>query len=129
MQRISGGLKVPKLMMDMFRGESSNAAGNVTLELTYVPKSVYDIIIPLAWSSTLLTYVIVDPASLAGKTLTAVVYKHMYHKADTPTGAQNSGGAGADPHSHALAYTSTIVATEIALSVALGTVRVHYEVG
>lgn len=34
-------------------------------------------------------------------------HTHAYDKADTPTGTANSGAAGADPHSHALTYTST----------------------
>lgn len=130
MQRYSDGLAVPKMMMDTFVGKTTGTGadvGKVWCELTYLPKNLDHIIVPpiVSVSGLLVESVLL---TLSGKTLEMWLVKHVYDKADTPTGIANSGGAGADPHSHAISHTQTDVLPLVLDNEALNTIRVHYTV-
>lgn len=100
MQRISDGLPVPKLMMDVFTGKITNPFGRITLDLTYTPKSINDIILGNGAPLTLnkLRYYIKE--TLAGKTLIIRTYSKTYIEAFGYSDPSSSGSGGADPHNH-----------------------------
>lgn len=130
MQRISDGLAVPKQKMDVFSGKTTGVgadAGKVTLDLTYVPKDISHIIIPPIFDDAGLL-VVGSPYSLTGKTLVIKVYGGKYYKTDTPTAGSNSGGAGADPHTHDLTFTRNFVEWLLWSNTALAAIRVDYTV-
>lgn len=126
MQRYSDGLAVPKLKMDVFTGKTTGVFGHVTCELTYTPKSIHHISIPGTWGTT--NWRNFYPFSLVGKTLDIYVGKGQYYKADTPTGTVDSGGAGADPHSHAISHAQEDVFNAHASNELQGAICVHYVV-
>lgn len=128
MQRYSDGLKVPNLMMDVFTGKVSDGAGDISCALRYTPKDINHIIIPPV-KDALDRMLTLLPHALVGKTLTVRTYQDVYEKVDTPTGTGNSGGAGADPHSHTISTTWANVTSSTATARTLGAVQVHYTVG
>ena len=130
MQRVSDGLAVPKQQMDVFTGKTTGGgvnAGEITCELTYVPKSVYHIIIPPIMEDGG-NIVQAIPWSLTGKSLLIKVYDYRYDKPDTPTAGSNSGNAGADPHTHDIAFHEAIAHALLLNNTILSTVRVDYTV-
>ena len=110
MQRVSGGLAVPKQMLDIFTGKTTGVGANIGLvecDLTYLPKGIDNVFV-----ATIITMApgnIAHPEliSLVGKQLTIKVSEYWYAKANTPIDGANSGGAGADPHDHTLNFTAT----------------------
>ena len=127
MQRYSDGLPVPKQMVDVFSGETTDGGGNLTLSLTYKPKAIGDIIVPDGWSVGGKRRMFTKH-SLVGKVLTLTVQKLEYDKADSPTSSSNTGNTGADPHSHALAYTATEQVVDFVPTEAQRAIPVHYTV-
>lgn len=104
MQRYSDGLAVPKDMMDVFSGETSDGSGNLALDLTYLPKSINDIIVPDGFDVSQGRRRVYMKTGLAGKVLTVKAIGMQYRKPTTPIDAANSGRVGADPHAHALSF-------------------------
>ena len=71
---------------------------------------------------------IYEPIVLTEKTLRIVVRKLRYFKADTPTSMGNSGGGGADPHSHGVSYTVTETMLDDVGIEGQPDIAVHYKV-
>ena len=128
MQRISDGLAVPRQMIDTFTGKTSNVLALVQCVLTYTPKSMDDILVPDGFESTLFGRRVYKKDTLTGNILSLLVKKYKYSKADSPVVVGNSGGAGADPHSHNLTYTVTEVDLGSAGNEAQGPIVVEYKV-
>lgn len=127
MQRVSGGLAVPKDVLDIFTGKTTTM-GNVTCVLKYTPKSLNDIVVDWVYVVATGKWRIAQAVALAGKTVEVATEKFGYYKTDTPSGGANSGGAGADPHGHALTYTQEEVINGSPGNEALGPIRIHYTV-
>jgi len=102
MDRYSNGVLVPKHQTDKFTGFSSDGASEITVTLTYVPRSMNDIIMQLGWNGTF-TPLYITVASLSGRNLKIRVRRARYDKA-THTQNATSGRSGADPHYHNMYY-------------------------
>lgn len=126
MQRYSGGLKVPNHATDKFTGETSTAAGEVTVTLTHPPKSKETVVVAQGFSGTSPRFYRIK--TLTGNVLTVEVKKLSYLRANTPTDTGNSGGAGADPHSHVIGFTSLECASNYCPNEAQGTITVVYPI-
>lgn len=134
MQRVSGGLTVPKHQMDVFTGKTTGTganAGEVTCELTYTPKGINHFIIPPIKSAAGLMQG--DVQSITGKTLLLKVYYYAYGKTDSPTsnatGACDGSGGAASHGGHTLTYTADFCLSYPLDNIALGTIRANYTVG
>lgn len=109
------GLEVPVTSTEYF-ADTLDANGQMDCALKYVPRSVNELTVSIRSLSQLQFY----SASLSGKTVTVTIKRPQYDKPNTPIGTENSGGAGADPHSHALAYTATNCTMIEAVGVVVG---------
>ena len=126
MQRISDGLAVPKDMLDTFTRKTSNGAGVITCELTYTPQSIGHI--DITSNRIGLEQRVYVPTVLTGRSLEMTVYQHKYSKVVNVTGTANSGGSGADPHSHAInSAAANTVLGNVGLE-AQPDILVHYKV-
>jgi len=127
MQRVSDGLAVPKNQIDLFTGKTTDVFGKFTCNLKYTPKSIHHITVPVAAapSGALRWY---HKDAIAGNILTLIAIQQLYEKTDNPTGASNSGNAGADTHTHAISHSVTPVSSDIADMEVQGSIIVIYEV-
>lgn len=134
MQRYSQGLAVPKQMLDSFAAGKTTGTGanvgEVTCELTYTPKSVNHVMpvqmqTPPVFGSDIVFGL---PYTLTGKTLVLQVYQVEYYKANFNTSSENSGGAGADPHTHGITHTLTRCGSSLMDTVDLEAFNVQYTV-
>jgi len=128
MNRYSQGLKVPLIQVDSFTGKSADGAGNITLNLTHTPISIDDVSVTVGENNVGSAIRFYLKVSLTGKALVIHVIALTYGKANTPISADNSGGAGADPHTHTLAYTVTACANYSVAIEAQNTITVVYAV-
>ena len=127
MQRVSDGLAVPKLMLEHFTGKTTDASGYITCELKYTPTSKEDVIVESIRDAPIGDMHFAKATGLTGKTLTVYVLAAEYNRADT-IGNANSGGAGADPHTHALNSSTQAVMYNAYVSSGLGPVTISYKV-
>lgn len=108
MQRYSGGLAVPLDMLDVFSGADAitNSVSEITVALTYTPKSLAHIVIPpiLNVAMTEIRYSML--LELTGNLLRFGVVREYYLRADTVTFTTDAagGGAVAEPHEHEIDY-------------------------
>ena len=105
MQRYSGGLAVPKNMVETFSGKTSDNFGVVVCGLQYTPMSLDHVVVSDGEdvaSSSLRKY---KKISIVGCTLEFYVKKLEYLEASVITGGSAGGGTGADPHTHAVSRT------------------------
>lgn len=110
---------VPRVVRTV--GPASYAAGGFQVDCSSFFSSIVSAIPARAFVTATLAppaaYRIAVVAEVGGNVFTAAKFQaalfwmpshtHTYDKADTPTGSASSGLAGADPHTHALTYTST----------------------
>ena len=127
MQRYAQGLEVPKIKIDSFTGKTTGATGYFDVNLTYTPKSINNVLVYMQNSVTKLRLGV--PTILTGKTLRINVFGYGYYKITSlTTTAENSGGAGADPHDHALSQALTSCDLQAKTSELQDPLTVHYEV-
>ena len=128
MQRYSDGLAVPKNMIDRFPALTSDGAGDIAVALTYVPKSIDDIMVPVGWNAALDGVRPYRKHLLTGRVLTLRVMRIRYDKAAAVTGGENGGGTGADPHTHTIGNTTEEVAVGVKINETQSTIVVMYPV-
>ena len=130
MQRISGGLAVPKLIIDVFTGKTTGTGadiGKITCTLTYFPKSIDDIVVTQITSAVDEFYE-GEVTGLTGKIIEITVKRIKFQRVNSIDTA-NSGGAGADPHTHNIVTNSYACFGSKVDSQLLDAVRVSYNVG
>jgi hypothetical protein len=116
------GLKVPAMTQD-FAYAMTDGNGDIVVDLSYVPKQgMYSIIVyakHITWNDRALLGL---PQSLVDKTLTVRFFEIDYSKSNTPTATTDAAGGGAvvEPHSHALAYTTTRTTLVPVVTVVIG---------
>lgn len=116
-------------MVDIFAGKATDISGRVDCELTYLPKDINEILMPLHLGGAGCPRR-ASPVSLTGKTLKIQVDKLLYSKAYGITSASQAihNAAGADPHTHNLSWVSSEVTLAVAALENQGTIRIHYTV-
>lgn len=133
MQRVSDGLEVPKLMLDVFTGKVTGTGadtGKVVCDLTYQPKSIDHIITPIA-RDTGEYLVLADVYALSGKELTLKICAYSYYKLtalEVATSACDGSGLWQSHGGHNFVNTLTYVHMTSLSACPLGTIRVHYTV-
>lgn len=127
MQRYAQGLEVPKQQIDYFDGKTSSAIGEIVLDLTYVPKALKKIIVGVGTGLAGVPR-FYNKNAVTGKQLQIFAGKLTYMKPASPIGNANSGGAGADPHSHTLTLNTDDADHATANNELQGTITVSYEV-
>jgi len=129
MQRYMDGEKIPRYIIELFTGKTTDGFGEVACTLRYAPKFGHILLSPI-WDNTFNECYSVDWAA-AANILTLYVFIPRYYKADTPTGTaaaiHNAGGN--DPHSHTIASTLTDPQFRAVTAQALAGFAVHYAVG
>lgn len=129
MQRYSGGLEVPRQMLDVFSGETSSGVGFLYLTLSYTPQSLDHVIVPSGYESTVSHRRGYQKLGLVGNVLTVVVLAYKYWKADTPTGTETvTDTGGAAPHGHTISHTAFDVIESIQSNEAQDDIVVQYQV-
>ena len=126
MQRYAQGLEVPRVQIETFVGETSDAAGFLLLDLKHTPVSINNILVsigyeaaPKAWNMFI--------NDLTGRRVTLQITNPKYYRA-TGTATANSGNVGADPHSHTITQEFIPVHVPLAASEPLPVITLAYEV-
>jgi len=128
MQRYSGGTKVPRMQIESFINKlTGGGTGEVVVSLKYTPKSLGHIAASLPYVAANSNHV-VQVTSLSGKDVTLTFFEYKYYHA-AATVAVNSGGAGADPHSHDVTLVEDDIYSEVLDGFTVPAFGIVYEIG
>lgn len=127
MQRVSGGVVVPKLMMEVFTGKTTSFDGLIACYLKYIPKDVNHIVPSLLFHYLTKTFYL-KVVSINGNDLTLQINKYQYDRAQGTTGSTATGGDNSGGHTHQVTHNTPDVTCANPQMVSLPAVTIIYEV-